>query len=93
MKSDELRISELLASLESKGRHSPSDWHRFSKFLMAQRRQGQPSPPVPLILAASGECAASKHWRLETKRRPEENGGANHCCSDSRQHHGRGCAA
>ena len=57
-------IDQLLGVLQADGRSSPKDWHRFHLFLKARKRAGQKDPPVPLILAASGESDASKYRRL-----------------------------
>jgi len=59
-------IEVFLGSLKEQGRSSPAGmhWQRFYEFLQAKRRQDQGKPPVPLILAASGESDASKHRRL-----------------------------
>jgi hypothetical protein len=59
-------IGAFLGALKEQGRSSPAGmhWQRFYEFLLAKRRQDQGKPPVPLILAASGESDASKHRRL-----------------------------
>lgn len=57
-------IEEFLAALNADERSSPEDWHRFHLFLQAKKQTGQKDPPVPLILAASGESNDSKHRRL-----------------------------
>ena len=58
------RIEEFLDALKADGRSSPKDWHRFYLFLKAKKRTGHPDPPLPLILAASGESDATKYRRL-----------------------------
>ena len=47
-------------------RSSPSGmyWNDFFIFLKEFKHPDEPDPPVPLILAASGESDASKHLRL-----------------------------
>ena len=39
-------------------------WNNFFIFLKTFKQTDEPDPPVPLILAASGESDASKHLRL-----------------------------
>lgn len=58
------RIEQFLVALKANGRSSPKDWHRFHLFLERKKQPGQKAPPVPLILAASGESNAFKHGRL-----------------------------
>jgi len=60
----EPRIVGFLDTLKSEGRSSPSDWNRFYQFLGSKKLGNQKPPPMPLILAASGESAASKLRRL-----------------------------
>lgn len=62
----DLRIETLLAALKAEGRSSPAGhkWHLFHVFLQSKKRPGNKGPPMPLILAASGESDASKHRRL-----------------------------
>ena len=60
----EPRIIGFLHALKAEGRSSPSDWNRFYQFLAAKKVMNQKEPPVPFILAASGESDASKHRRL-----------------------------
>ena len=55
---------KFLLDLKSDGRSSPRDWHEFHVFLKSLRKPDKAEPPVPLILAASGESDASKHTRL-----------------------------
>ncbi len=57
-------VAAFLLELMADGRSSPADWQRFYLFLKTCKQPGQPDPPVPLILAASGESDASKHSRL-----------------------------
>jgi len=61
---DEARIEGFLNDLKASWRSCPSKWHEFHAFLLQHRAPDQPKPPVPLILAASAESAASKHNRL-----------------------------
>jgi len=60
------KIETFLNEIKEDGRSSPAGmhWNEFSMFLKSFREQGESDPPVPLILAASGESAASKHNRL-----------------------------
>lgn len=57
-------INEYLAGLKAEGRSNPIDWQGFYEFLIRKRQPASPTPPVPMILAASAESAASKHGRL-----------------------------
>jgi hypothetical protein len=66
--SDDLpRLRTLLGSLKRAGRSSPKAWHKFHLFLRSKKQHAQVNPPVPLILAASGESHASKHGRLSSQ--------------------------
>lgn len=60
------KIEDFLKMIKADDRSSPQGarWHEFYEFLISKKRQGQKEPPVPLILAASGESAASKYSRL-----------------------------
>ncbi len=60
------RIAAYLAECRGLGRSSPagSAWHNFWTRLSSAKPAGVSDPPVPLILAASSESNASKHWRL-----------------------------
>lgn len=60
------RIEDFLKMIKTDDRSSPKGvrWHEFYEFLISKKRQGQTKPPVPLILAASGESDASKYRRL-----------------------------
>jgi hypothetical protein len=80
MSTTEPRITSFLDSLKSEGRSSPSDWNRFYQFLAAKKIPNQKSPPVPLILGASGESDASKHRRLGDQLRWAA---ANNCLDDA----------
>jgi hypothetical protein len=55
-----------LAECKIAGRSSPAGlaWHEFWCWLSAGKPAGATNPPIPLILAASGESDASKHLRL-----------------------------
>jgi len=59
-------ITAYLARCRNAGRSSPdgSAWHDFWTRLSAAKPAGMSNPPVPLILAASGESHGSKHRRL-----------------------------
>lgn len=67
MSTSDLRIEGFLAALKADGRSSPKDWHRFHQFLQTKMQAGQKAPPVPLILAASDESNATKHYRLSAQ--------------------------
>lgn len=60
-------IAAFLKRIKADERSSPSGmhWNDFFLFLREFKRSGEPDPPVPLILAASGESHASKHLRLQ----------------------------
>ncbi len=60
-------VEAFLKELEADGRSSPWDWHRFYLLLKAKQKPGQSDPPVPFILAASGESDASKLRRLASQ--------------------------
>jgi len=61
---DELTI--FLDSIRREGKSSPSgmDWSEFHQFLARHKKQDAAEPPMPLILAASGESAHNKHRRF-----------------------------
>jgi hypothetical protein len=69
MSADDTTIDSLLVLLKEKGWSSPAglEWQRFYEFLAKKRSPSQPTPPVPLILAASGESPSSKHRRLASQ--------------------------
>jgi hypothetical protein len=69
MSSGDPRIEKFLTDLKAGGRSTPDGryWHEFYQFLVGKKQHGQTNPPVPLILAASGESNASKHHRLSTQ--------------------------
>jgi hypothetical protein len=67
MSASDPRIQAFLGALKQEGRSSPEDWHAFHLFLQLKKHLGQKDPPVPLILAASGESDASKHHRLSSQ--------------------------
>lgn len=60
----ENRVEEYMAGLKTEWRSSPIDWHSFHQFLKNKQTPNGTPPPVPMILAASAESAASKHRRL-----------------------------
>ncbi len=70
-------IETCLGTLKAQGRSSPGGlhWQRFYELLLGHRGQGHGDPPVPLILAASGESDASKHNRLGDQLRWAEQSG------------------
>jgi len=59
-------IVALLESLKTVGRSSPAGlhWQKYWESLRLWKSENDPDPPVPLILAASGESAWSKQQRL-----------------------------
>ena len=63
------RINQFLSDLKAGGRSSPAGdyWQRFYKLLQAKTKAGHGNPPVPMILAASGESDDSKHRRLSSQ--------------------------
>lgn len=64
---DHALINDFLERIKSEGRSSPAgwQWERFHKLLCRHGcRVGSERPPVPLILAASGEANSSKHQRF-----------------------------
>jgi len=69
---DDALINSFLERIKSEGRSSPAGqhWLAFHE-LLCQRsaKAGAGRPPVPLILAASGESNSSKHQRLEEQLR------------------------
>lgn len=63
---DSEKIEQLLSQLQSEGRSSPAgqSWGKFHAFLSTHQSEKSGRPPMPLILAASGESNATKHSRL-----------------------------
>jgi hypothetical protein len=59
-------IEQFLNEIKLEGRASPSGfhWDQFYKFLKSRKTESAGDPPIPLILAASGESNARKHERL-----------------------------
>lgn len=69
---DEQSITSLLEQIKAEGRSSPAGqhWMAFHEVLRRHAaRIGVSPPPVPFILAASGESDSSKHKRLEEQLR------------------------
>jgi hypothetical protein len=62
----ENKIQDYLDEIKAQGKASPTGmyWNEFFLFLCKYKQAGDTDPPVPLILAASGESPASKHFRL-----------------------------
>ena len=60
------RVEEYLSDLKKAGRSSPDGiaWQQFFETLRKRKRSTGGDPPVPIILAASGESNAVKHRRL-----------------------------
>jgi hypothetical protein len=63
------RIDQFLSAIKTEGRSSPAGmyWHEFYEFLRTRSNPGKKQPPVPLILAASGEPDSEKHARLRSQ--------------------------
>ena len=66
MTGEDHRIGAYLSACKECGRSSPagSAWYAFWTRLSSAKPAGVSDPPVPLILAASGESDASKQRRL-----------------------------
>ena len=66
---DESKIQEFLDESKAQGKASPDGmyWNDFFLFIRKYKQAGETDPPVPLILAASGESPASKQQRLEAQ--------------------------
>jgi len=62
-------IESFLEKIKKQGRSSPAGmcWNDFFIFLKKFKQPDDTDPPVPLILAASGESDASKHFRLSNQ--------------------------
>jgi hypothetical protein len=60
------KIQTFLDDIRKDGKSSPTGkyWNDFYEFLKEAKNTGEPDPPKPLILAASGESDESKHNRL-----------------------------
>ena len=72
MISDDTQIAEFLEAMKSHGHSSPAGrhWDVFYKLLCQLAAQGNSTrPPIPLILAASGESDEAKHGRLREQLR------------------------
>jgi hypothetical protein len=69
MNTQDATIDSFLALLKAKGWSSPAglEWQHFYEFLTKKMSSSQAAPPVPLILAASGESPSSKHRRLASQ--------------------------
>ena len=69
MSAQDSTIDSFLAGLKEKGWCSPAGlaWQEFYEFLAKKRSFLHSCPPVPLILAASGEAPSSKHRRLASQ--------------------------
>ena len=78
MTSDDSQIDEFLMTIKSQSHSSPAGrhWDDFHKLLCQLAAEGKTMrPPMPLILAASGELDAAKHARLgEQLRWAQANG-------------------
>jgi hypothetical protein len=66
---DNSRIQNLLDRLKSQEKVAPSGmaWQNFYLMLKRHKKAGGSDPLVPLILGASAESPASKHWRLQAQ--------------------------
>ncbi len=75
---DDQAITDFLEQIRAEGRSSPAGqhWMAFHEMLCRQAvRTGAGRPPVPFILAASGESDSSKLRRLgEQLRWAQDNG-------------------
>ncbi|HEY5895806.1 MAG TPA: hypothetical protein VIT91_21510 [Chthoniobacterales bacterium] len=69
MSKTDLTIDRFLNTVKADGMSSPAGmhWQRFYEFLRAKKQIGWNDPPLPLILAASGESDGSKHRRLSNQ--------------------------
>ena len=63
------KIESFLNAIKAESRSSPAGvyWQEFYAFLQTKKQEYQDDPPIPLILAASGESDASKHRRLSSQ--------------------------
>ena len=59
-------VEYILTSIKKEGISSPTGmyWNDYFLFLKKNKDHKDSDPSVPLILAASGESDASKHYRL-----------------------------
>lgn len=76
---EEELINEFLERIKAEGRSSPAGqhWLAFHELLCNHARAfGSNRPPVPLILAASGEANSTKHERLAEQLRWAQSNGA-----------------
>lgn len=66
MTATDSRIERFLNTIKTEERSSPTGmyWQEFYEFLQSNSPSGTNKPPVPLILAASGESDTAKHARL-----------------------------
>jgi len=69
MSATDPRIQQFLNTVKAEGRSSPAGthWNQFFEFLCARSLPSRSTPPVPLILAASGESDDNKHTRLSSQ--------------------------
>jgi len=70
--SEDTQIAEFLQTIKSQGHSSPAGryWDDFYKLLCQLAAQSNSTlPPIPLILAASGESDEAKHGRLREQLR------------------------
>jgi hypothetical protein len=81
----DVRINALLERAKAEGRSSPSglSWAQFHELLCSHMRSAEGmKPPMPLILAASGESNSVKHQRLAEQLHWAQ---ANGCLAESLQ--------
>lgn len=69
MSSTDDRIARFIEAQTNAGRSSPTGmhWQQFYESLLSRVAAGARKPSAPLILAASGESAASKSARLASQ--------------------------
>ena len=63
------QIDQMLITWKAQGLSSPAGmyWQRFYDLLRSKKQQEGSGPPVPLILAASGESNGAKQRRLASQ--------------------------
>lgn len=66
MTESDKKIEQVLSQMQSEGRYSlvGQSWMEFDDFLSTHQTYTSIEPPVPLILASSGELNGTKRYRL-----------------------------